>query len=236
MTETIREENYTDLSTAGNLKWWLDSRKKSTQVLDSNGNVITWNDRTSSGYNVTNGTEAERPTPVQGMNNWNSIEYNGGQGLSYNPADFQTQATMFFVFQRGVIESGIDGIFGSGDAESEFNSFDVYTNSQSFYIKYRSSTGSAGSGGVFLENLNPHLFAVVMDGTTIKTYIDGTLSKDLSPAGGFTPNFRKLKLGENREDGNSWKGYINEVLLYDKAFDSTERAEVTNMALNKWGI
>ena len=45
----------------------------------------------------------------------------------------------------------------------------------------------------------------------------------------FDPNWEKIKIGINRVIKNNWKGYIDDVKVYNRPFNSTE---VSNLHQN----
>ena len=88
------------------------------------------------------------------------------------------------------------------------------------HITHTSTTGS------FTKNQWYYTTFVKNDNGTGQIYIDGVL-RATSTGTQHTPMDR-LRIGVNRTGNNGWKGYLDEVKIYNKAFDGTD---VTNACL-----
>jgi hypothetical protein len=119
---------------------------------------------------------------------------------------------------------------------------------ESLYIEHRNQTNSIC--GDFLYNLytllgTPFIISEVYNNSTtpkstayianssVDTSVDSNTSVSSSPASA-------LYIGTNvsnpiANDAN-FRGYIGEVVIYDKALNSTERTNVYNFLKAKWGL
>tara|TARA_B100001939_G_scaffold123694_1_gene107221 strand:+ start:4060 stop:5154 length:1095 start_codon:yes stop_codon:yes gene_type:complete len=69
-------------------------------------------------------------------------------------------------------------------------------------------------------------------GDAVAIYLDGVLKQSTSGVSGtFTGTFTSASIGNNAEGGGFWKGNIDEVVLFNKALDSTEVSDLYNDGL-----
>jgi hypothetical protein len=69
-------------------------------------------------------------------------------------------------------------------------------------------------------------------GDAVAIYLDGVLKQSTSGVSGtFTGSFTSASIGNNAEGGGFWKGNIDEVVLFNKALDSTEVSNLYNDGL-----
>ena len=87
------------------------------------------------------------------------------------------------------------------------------------------------SAGAIPLNTWTHL-AATYDGTTLKIYINGTLSSSKTATGDVQSNANPLRIGGNYPYGQFFEGKIDEVRVYNRALSQSEIQASMNTALS----
>jgi hypothetical protein len=197
------------------------------------GSVSTWEDKSSSNFDVTAAGAAERPTYSLGtLNGLNTVTFDGGTDRLTNMLasipgdDFST----FIVFNR-TTTVGRDAVFEMGQNpdrngwfinEANNGKINYYLNG-SFY-NYTSSY-VAGQYS---------LVSTVHNTNTINLYRDAT--NEVSTAGGVRTATTGIFVGDDSTSGDQLQGNIAEIIVYDRDLTADERHDVETYLAAKWGL
>ncbi|MEM9414199.1 MAG: LamG domain-containing protein [Planctomycetota bacterium] len=116
-------------------------------------------------------------------------------------------------------------------SSSASHNFAVGQNQQAYDARLRtSSSGSSGiltppyvSGDALNHDTSVH-FAMTYDGTTLRTYINGSLDKSQPVSGSLSSwsDSMPLVVGNGLSGGRAWLGGIDSVRVYDKALSTSQ--------------
>ena len=231
ITESVDGDTLVDLQV------WYDSADTNTitpSAIDEQS-VQQWVDKSAFAHNAnpTNGNEKPtyENTVLQG--GYGYIEIDGTQAFSINPVSWTQSITGFTAFIVAKPTSEVNG-----DTL-------MTTDTGDFKIAHNGSTWTAGMNGVTAV---PTSSANTLDTWTIFTLrydatnnlvfrlgkTDYTLGAHTPPATSSASN-SALYLGYDGAN-TSFTGFIGEVIMFDKALNTTEYANVENYLSNKWDI
>ena len=114
-----------------------------------------------------------------------------------------------------------------------------YRSGISLSFSYRTGLGGWGLGPSYnINNFDAtqwHHIVGTHDGTTARLYLDGALIVS-TPATGFTPNNadHNLQIARSSYSGNTYKGNIGIVRIYDRALTAEEINQNYNLDKNRY--
>lgn len=116
-------------------------------------------------------------------------------------------------------------------SSSASHNFAVGQDQEAYEVRLRTSgTGSSGtlfpayeSGDVLFHDSSVHV-AMTYDGTTLRTYVDGTLDKSQPVSGALSAwsTAMPLVVGNAPGGGRAWLGAIDSIRLYDQALATSQ--------------
>lgn len=227
---------------------WLDAADATT-IIDADGDnastgtggandgfsgsVATWQDKSTSGFDVSAPTAAERPTyTVNGLNAENVVTLDGVNDRLINtlasiPGD---DFTVFIVFNR-TTAAARDAVFEMGGGGSRNGWFindggngkvNYYLNGTFYNYTSNYSTGSY------------ELISTVQNTNAINLY-RGAVG-ELSTTGGTRVATTGIFVGDDSTSGDQLQGNIAEIIVYNHDLTADERHDVENYLAGKWGL
>lgn len=216
---------------------WLDAADDNT-ITKSSGLVSQWNDKSSNGFNVTQGTGANQPET-------DSVTQNSLNVLDFDQTDFLIIPSGFYT-----ISNGANTVFCVnktddnnrlqiliGTAELGSTRMDLRHSATIGTITYQSRTAS-GSGvdktGITETDFNIMMGrrtgttqAIAFNGGAEATNTNGAdeAGVDAASVGGFD---------ESTTFG--FDGQIAEIIVYDRSLSAAEITAVNQYLSTKWGI
>jgi hypothetical protein len=237
-----------------NCKLWLDASDTATISL-SGSNVTQWNDKTTNGFNLAQGTTAYQPSSgVNTQNGLNVITYGGNDVLfgatasNWNFLHSPTGATIFMALFSDTRASA-DVLLQTGGSSSVNG---IYAErSVSDQISFAVNRGVSGSrvsdfaAGTLTDNQASY-FSAVLDNSNAtaanrliyKIKGGSNLSGNtLTNAPSTSTCQNPLNLGaENNTGGGGFFGRICEVIMYSGVLSGTDITSVNSYLGTKWGI
>jgi hypothetical protein len=216
---------------SGLVGWW-DFSDATTMFTDDGVTPVSLdgaliyriNDKSASGANLTQATEAERPSYETNLQNSLS-------GANFSTAAItgtltQAQpATVILVAKKASTSS--TGVFFSGNSAADFHLYsNITTGVFGGYCGVNGLVGSTDQTGAW------HVFTYIINGATSSIFVDGT-SYDTGDAGTNTINAPRL--GRDRSATNPYDGDMGEVLIYNGALSAGDRDTVETLLQTKWG-
>lgn len=208
------------------LHLWLSA---DTGVLTSGSGVTSWLDQSGNGRNASMATPARRPTlGNNGPGGLPAIHFNGSQSLYLDVFAQPTQFSVFVVGRNTRPDESFSMILGPG-GNAPNNQLRWENGSQALFVGTGNNlpiiTASVGNTRVY------HALSASYDGSTMTTYRDGALmnSSSFTTTGPWT----LASVG-------SWystyfmTGDLAEILIYDRALTSSERAAVNTYLRTKY--
>lgn len=225
---------------------WYDAADTATITDAGSGAVSAWADKSSSGFNLSQGTAAARPTTgINTQNGRNVLTFDGGDVLSGLAAISTSNATAFVagVEASEVSNAGLFALYPS--TGSDFQSDNAYV------------LTTSGTGNLFDGNASQYNSAAAFAGAGVMTAAAYAFRK----SGDNWSVWRNLTAGGSAiasgptSYGNSTgiliggrflsgaisgaarlNGRIFEVIAYSTALSTSDREDVTNYLTAKWGL
>jgi len=241
-----RTINNTFIGPAGitNLQAWYDGQDNTTIINESNTTILndnsiaTWQDKSSNGFNLIQTNNINRPLYKEsGINNKPALFFDGIDDTIAN-INYKINSQVFTIVSvhNQIQSSGpIWSIANNSNLEKFFPNYEG-----TIYIPKSASTWASTTG---LNNLTTFISIVIFDGSTstvklityntangIRNLINVPCTSNLTFNGGFG-------LGERMVGSfNYYKGYIGEIIVYNKAIDATEINSIISFLRTKWNI
>lgn len=225
----------------GTLVLWLDAADvDGTGTNPSNGTeIISWKDKSGLGKHATNvGSPVLAST---GVNSKPGILLNGSSmGFRGALANTGTVSTTFVVATLNNATGGYARLVSLGlNTDADFNNI---ASGIPFLRDFNNPTNIAG----FRNNAalstkaipaydTPFYATSIFDNTNNTVYVNGTAATSASSTGSFA--ITKYGIGTQQyNDGDWWKGYVSEVLIYNSALSTANRQAVESYLATKWSI
>jgi hypothetical protein len=224
----------------GTLMLWLDAADVTgTGTNPSNGTAITsWKDKSGLAKHATNvGSPVLSSTGVNGKP---GILLNGSSmGFRGALANTGTVSTIFVVatLNTGTNTNGrlVSLARASG---ADYNQTDTIVplmrdlNGQGLRTDYNDTIKSQVSVPAYDT---PFYATAIVDGTNNIDYVNGVAGTTAELSATFA--IAKYAIGtQPNGDGDYWKGYVSEVLIYNSALSTTNRQIVETYLATKWSI
>jgi hypothetical protein len=235
-------------SLSGLTGWW-DASESATlfdatsggSAVSADGGVARLEDKSGNGRHFTQGTLGNRPTRKTAQRNGLDIlRFDGSSdwmdGPIFNTLFASLASTCFIVAKASTVPSDSPSVFSNAAALSDGSSghgfFGVRSNSTAYSFGFEFSWEAAS---LSYTTGNWVCFTTDHDSPTLRATINKTTSATASLGGrGFT-NFSTI-LGANYDQTVFWDGDIGEVITYNVALGTADRAKVETYLMNKWGI
>ena len=207
----------------------LDANDTNTVLLDGSS-VTNWQDKGSSGLDVTPPMLADRPTLVSwpAKAGLSAVRFNLDDRLmnaTDSPFANAGPWTVFTVFEaRKTAGSGGNIMGGSaGDARGIVY---FYNNSVRSFRGGTEFANSAYTNGQYL------VYSAVWNGAASSSWINGT-NQATGSVGDAVADGTDIDIG-NEDDGGVYAGDIAEIAIYNSALTDSERENVESYLYDKW--
>ena len=208
--------------------WW----DAGTLTLNDDDAVTQWDDLSTTANNATQGTSSLQPTfKTNQINSLPAVRFASDQ-LNTGVAKALRPVTAFAVVKSnnvgnnrvliGATTGGVDaGSFGWRHNASKQNLL-------------REGVEGVGTSTTNLTSSQWQLWDVTWDSSGHEFGLDG--SNDGSGSAGGAPTSRAIRIGARANESDRWDGDIAEIIVYDRALTSSERGDVRNYLLTKYGL
>jgi len=224
---------------------WFDGLDSSSSSMTRSvrGSVTTvtqWKDK--SGNNNSTTIRGGSPTLTSSaINGKQAILFNGS--TSYYGGSIQGSGSTLTIFLVGKSSSSVTtfgGLFCAGVS----NEYD-YAHSGSFCITnyggnpdiYSIIFGTQGTSSTTMGADSPFIYTLVIDGTTIKSYLNGSALDSYSYSGTFS--FTQFNIGSRSGSIAGqylFSGYLGEILMFNSGVTQSQRIQLEGYLSKKWGI
>ena len=215
--------------------------------LNDGDYVTTWSDSSGNSADVTQSTEANKPTyQTNEVNGQPIVRFDGGDALIASDVyqwDYSTGFSIFIVSKGNDSPSGTEYIFDNGVGDNNGIAFPRIESDDDITI------GIGGVGAVTCAN-NHHSYSafqiltciydgsdwsIRQNGATATITAGGDSDPSGSISGGGTTNF--LAVGARGTDGTiNYDGDVAEVIVYGVNLSSTDRDSVESYLSTKYDV
>jgi hypothetical protein len=229
-------------ATPGGLAFWGDSSDLSTlfqddartmQVTAAGQSVGNWGDKSGSSHHLGQSTSGLRPTYTATGGAGGGPGVQTSAGLFLKSASFSMSDCTFVVIAKST--SGFLVTHYDAGANG------VYCFNPSGYTAYASRTGSPTTATINAPELWSADFAVYtvrVDGGAplLSLYRGGSLIASTAATIGTTPQSVPLTINTDANGNYGGSTVYSEILVYDHALSSTERAAAESYLATRWGL
>jgi hypothetical protein len=232
-------------SSIAGLSLWLDASDSGTITKDGSNKVSQWNDKSGNGNNAYQGSSTSQPIyNSTGLSSLlpaltqSSVEYlNLTALLGFSPA------TMFAVTALNSISSGNNPLFGCNPGGAPINGFwsrfspgqlEEYDGDGNGHFAVRVSSGLSAltANQAFLQS---HVIGATSSAADTKVYFNQTLMND-GGSGGTWAVAPIALIGCNHPVNDHFKGSYSELVVYNSVLSDSDRGDVENYLISKWGL
>jgi hypothetical protein len=236
------------VSSLSGLSLWL---KADAGVTMGGGNVNTWEDQSSNGNNAT-GPATKKPTFVSnGINGKPAMSFNGSTQLftinDSNSLDI-TNCSFYIVLKRNGNGTGnLEPVFmknpsvlNTSPAYTQYAK--VYGGNTKFIVNAPDNIGNVRNVDtqIDLGDGAARIMSFIYDGTIGDCYSNGIKTKSSNSnngdggAGNILSSTGTLQIGGNGAE--YFNGYISELIIFNRALNTTEHLSVTNYLNDKYAL
>ena len=213
---------------------WLDASDSAT-ITETAGAVSQWNDKSTSGWNATQGTGAQQPTTnSRTLNILNVLYFDGGDRLDLPSGIYGVSAgpnTAFVVWATDATTTNqrlLGGYTGVAGTRYGFLINDVAGNAG-----VRNNSAGISTNQAVTFNTSAHISALRRSGTNLDNIYDGNKT-NAADAGDYT--VISMHIGSSSALTFSLNGMIAEIVLYNSSLSDADANTVGNYLATKWGI
>jgi len=227
------------------LQVWYDGADTNTYIPNAidEGQITQWTDKSSFAHNANPNGGSAKPTYENTtlLNGYGYLEFDGNDELSVNPFTQLDGATAWSMF---VVANVTDLTTHSGLTGTENGDFRIRIDSNGATSLRADPTAFVYSPAGTITEDTWHIWSLIYDGSQTGTArLVGRLDKTAlttytgTPAASVTSGSGTMFIGRDGLDANYYHdGYIAEVIMFNRALNSTEYANVENYLATKWGI
>lgn len=233
-------------SIADCVAWW-DPNDAATVTLAS-GDVSAWASKATGALTVGQSDAGKRPTTASvggrtmvqfdGVDEYLFLADAGATPLKFTTGDF----SIYAVYKTNDANRGQlvgKGVTGAANYHVRINDLDSNDGDMvTAFTNAALTSGKLTAVGSYADNA-VRLVTVVRDGNNQRMYQDGVEisgSPNNITGLGSIDNSNMFSMGAN--NGSAWfyNGHLGDVLIYNRALNSSERNAVTQWLKDRWGI
>jgi hypothetical protein len=208
---------------AGCVGWWDASDAGS--ITESGGLVSQWNDKSTAGNHATASSTARPTTGTRSLNGRNVLDFDGtANAMATSLADAATQTVLFVAVSDVASSSGRLWSYGTTNRG-------VFSDSGTWAF-WRQQTSGAILFGATASATSPSVAcALFTSNSSLTTFGSGAQGTTNDPVDSSGASFNIGK-----ETTNFFNGYIAEIVIYNTALTTAQRASVEAYLAAKWSI
>ena len=225
---------------SANLITWL---RADAGVTYNSGQVSLWADQSGNGNNAGQATSADQPTLSTGaINGLPALSFNGSsQFLQFGSgfANFSSGASIFVVTNPATLGSYQTWVSFGNSGSNYLGLEQTSTSGSVSFYTYSGSSSSAVTAASALSASQYQLVESVYNGTNTATIYNNGVQKGTGSSlltAPTTPPRTINYVGQFAGSGAYLNGQIAEILVYNTALSSVQRAAVESYIYSKYGI
>lgn len=216
---------------------WLDAADASTISFASGSNISNWTDKTGNGYNATQSIAGRYPTYDATNRRVNFTRTSNNYFLLPNNA-LPTGNSAYTYYMMICFTNTLDamGVIGGGNWGTNNTTFafrSINTNGQ--MIMYWFNNDIFTSAGSYTANV-PLMVMTDWNGTTRTIVKNGTQLVTNNPGTARNQGSSKNAIGSTNNLTEFMEGFINEIIVFNRALSASENRQVEGYLAAKWGL
>jgi hypothetical protein len=232
------QDGWSPADLGANLLAWYDASDSGSLTL-SGADVTQWDDLSGNGYHLTqSGSESLPDYSATAINSKPGVIFNADR-LENSSFDGFTNAISVFVV--GTMDSGTPTFGRMVTYRADGDSADTGANSCIFLLRNSGSNeihsyrNFAFKSNKAISLSTAYSMGSIYDNSDNTVYVDNAAGTPVSSSGSFgTPG--KLLVGGSFDAGELWVGIVQEIIIADKALNSTERSDLQSYVAAKWSL
>jgi len=220
---------------ANTLVLWLDANDGSTLIIDGNGGVKNWNDKSGKGNNVIQMSVGNRPYYKGGGLPY--IQFNGNSSFLPlpNPSSLVKSFFTIFVVEQRTSPKDYNCLLGGSDYGVNVNLVAGYRYNTNTMMAFWGNDLDKNSGVEAYREGDPYKIWCFHYGSSgRRIFVNGTLRAS-DRNGQNLSSWNGGSIGQYA--GNFYQGNITEVLIYNPCLDSdAKRQKIEGYLASKWGL
>ena len=218
-----------------NLKLWLDADDPTTFSFSSSNLISQWNDKSGQGNNLTQGTVADQPLLIQGVQNGKPIVRFDAiddflQRVNFTGGAISQPDTIYFVCKFPSATSSTNGFVFDGDTSRQAVNHDQI----STLSNYGMFSPTVLSTTTTVDTINILLYKAVFNDTS--SSLDKSQVQQLSGTTGAN-GLNGIVLGAPFSRADSFSNPdIAEMLFYESIPSTGDDADIISYLRNKWAL
>lgn len=219
---------------------WLDANDSST-ITKSGSNISTWRDKSSGGFNATNGSSTGPTTVTTGNRTY--ISFNGTSNFLQTSLTLTANKHTILIVYKPNANTASSNSLLRAQATVGYIVFPYYTSTKNAYITNFDGSG-VGSLDATYSNLDPtasttshNVVSISIASGAQAIYNNGT-SKATNTATITTTVSDPFTIGAfyGTPPQQYYTGELAEVVIYNRTLSSTERIQLEGYLAWKWGL
>lgn len=227
--------SFTDPSSISGLQFWYQSDQQvysdaGTTLANDTDNVQQWNDLSSNGRNLSQGTSGNRPNLAANIQNGKAMV-----NFTAANSDFMDYATSFTVtnpltFFLVIRPTGLSGTQVLIDEDNGSGTRAIAYTSGTTLVMNSGNNRNTGS----LANNTSYCIAMVFNGGVESRYFINTVTASTTGDPGTSGLANGLRIGRQYNGSTPFAGYYGEVIGYQGALSDANVANVMNYLNGRW--
>ena len=222
-------------TTAGDCQLWLDAADSTT--LTGTSPVTQWRDKSGNSRNTTSyvGTPALTTNAINGVQ---AINFNGSSSFTGSISGSGKAYTLFYVGNFNASSGQYAGLLCfSSPGNIDYGAGGI-TNTKLSDTQVYSTVN--GTNTVFTTNTLsiPFVYSLVIDGTYINNFVNGTQQTPADRAQSGTFNFTNYVVANRAGNTGNYplNGFVGEIIVYLNGLATLQRQQVEGYLAWKWGL
>jgi hypothetical protein len=254
-TATLTNNSFFQPTQISGCALWLDGADKTT-IVQSDGSISQWTDKSGLGYSFTQATTSNQPTySTSGFGNRGSLVFNGSSSYLFSSTfgglfgGEDTPLSFFTVMKfTNHTSPALQSIFNIYTGLTTNGWHGVYVDNNAAANKWRYTRRSASGTDVTVNSATnivsgvSYIHSQIFPGTTVNGFINGTQDANFTNASFNAPtlgtNNTIAAIGILYRSGQQYplNGEIGEVIVYQGAVTTAQRQQIEGYLAWKWGL
>jgi hypothetical protein len=215
---------------------WLDASDETT-ISDTAGAVDQWDDKSGNDNHATASTTTRPTTGATSQNGLNTLSFDGvANTLTIaNDAAFNGSALTYFIVAKQSAAAN-ESLFYKASATSGVNGFIFrFRTGTTVWLYQANDNAGATLSTATNTNTDMAIYAVTLAASSQGGFVSGARQASATVSATYEDT-GAIWIGSRRNIGEYLSGDVAEVIVFDTALSTADRARVESYLASKWGI